>query len=551
MQGMPKNLLTPSTASAVKTPVDANSQVNVNGKLVSANANSKISGNVEGAVEGSESKGAFASLFSSLIGGDSAKAEGAEAKSTGIPMKVDVAMAQSSAKAPVQNLEVKLDALMGEKNQDVNKKAEVSAVTTEEALSPEVLKNVNNLLASQVTPKTNSENDQVNTKSDKSQAPVGDQVAAASSNLDQLLQSLKAQKAEDQIQKSGVQGEGQTKETEASAKSSSPLDFLLKESKASDLGKASTPASAGSVAKSESKLFETNPEGVSKLGLSSEDFISQLGSKEIKDPKFTARNADVMNLDGSKMVDPKEMVQKQMNQSMKSYGQKQELLNGNIIRSPKDLANRDSKSKVQADELKSPDMKIAAELTGLKEAMIPVMQKQEQGQQQAMTQESSKVLDLSKMNTSNTSEIIKRISDYVAQERVSNKDSLDLTVKHDSLGEFKIQVNRPVGANQQMDMQITTTTSEGHEFFTKHEIGLMKNLSQAGIQLSDLRIVSETGNTSFAGTDSRQNNNSQNGSQFAGKEFMSFEASGDSSHGADRRRELWQQARNNQQRYGA
>ena len=257
-----------------------------------------------------------------------------------------------------------------------------------------------------------------------------------------------------------------------------------------------------------------------------------------------------MNLDGSTMVDPKEMVQRQMNQSMKTYGQKQDLLNGNIIRSPKDLANRDSKSKVNTDELKSPDMKIAAELTGLKEAMIPVMQKQEQSQQ-AMTQGSEKVLDLSKVNTSNTSEIIKRISDYVAQERVANKDSLDLTVRHESLGEFKIQVNRPVGANQQMDMQITTTTSEGHEFFTKNEIGLMKNLSQAGIQLSDLRIVSEGGSMSFAGSDSRQNNNSQNGSQFAGKEFMSFEASGDSSQGADRRRELWQQARNNQQRYGA
>ena len=146
--------------------------------------------------------------------------------------------------------------------------------------------------------------------------------------------------------------------------------------------------------------------------------------------------------------------------------------------------------------------------------------------------------------------IIKKISDYIAQEKVGNSDSLDLTVKHDSLGQFKIQVNRPAGNNQPMDMQITTTTSEGHDFFMKNEIGLMKNLSQAGIQLSDLRIVSEGGSASFAGNDSRQNN-SQNGSQFAGKEFMSFEASGDSSQGADRRRELWQQARNHQQRYGA
>jgi len=127
---------------------------------------------------------------------------------------------------------------------------------------------------------------------------------------------------------------------------------------------------------------------------------------------------------------------------------------------------------------------------------------------------------------------------------------MDLTVKHDALGQFKIQVNRPIGPSNQMDMQITTTTAEGHDFFMKNEIGLMKNLSQAGIQLSDLRIVSDGGPASFAGNDSRQNNNSQNNSQ-ASREFMSFDTTGDSSHGSDRRRQLWQEARNNQQRYGA
>ena len=77
----------------------------------------------------------------------------------------------------------------------------------------------------------------------------------------------------------------------------------------------------------------------------------------------------------------------------------------------------------------------------------------------------------------------------------------------------------------------------------------MKNLTQAGIQLSDLRIVSGGEAMSFSQNDSKNSNNSQFGNQVQ-KEFMSFE-SGDSSRGSERRRELWQEARANQQRFGA
>jgi hypothetical protein len=84
-----------------------------------------------------------------------------------------------------------------------------------------------------------------------------------------------------------------------------------------------------------------------------------------------------------------------------------------------------------------------------------------------------------------------------------------------------------------MDMQITTTTAEGHEFFMKNETGLLKNLSQAGIQFSDLRIVSGGESSSFAQNDSRQSGNSQYNQ--APKEFMSFD-SGDSSNGSQRRK---------------
>jgi hypothetical protein len=504
MPVLPTNLLTQNVATAAGK-VNENSSTSVNGKVALPAGEST-----------EESKGAFASFFANLLGDTEVKVEGkTENKEMG---KGEVLAASDKAASTAEG---KIDLLLKNKDQEKNKKGEGPSLSTEKVLSQDVLKNINNLIDRKPPPDSTKE------------AAVGEKIAATSSNLDQLLKTLKGDKADAEITEEGI---NPNQNNEVKNKKGSPLDFLLKESKSSDVGS-----------------IQTDPENVSKLGLSSEDFLSHMSSskdaKDLKNAKMD-KTADLLNLDGD-AFDPKIMVQKQMNQSMKAYGQKQNLLNDNIIKSPKDLANKEIKLKSSIDELKTPDMKIGADLANIKEQFIPLAQKQEGQNTQTQTQGSEKILDLSKINTSNTEEIIKKISDYIQQGQVANKDSLDLTVKHESLGQFKIQVNKPVGGNgSQMDMQITTTTSEGHDFFMKHEIGLMKNLSQAGIQLSDLRIVSESGSASFAGNDSRQSNNSQSGSQ-AGREFMSFEASGDSSHGADRRKELWQEARNNQQRYGA
>lgn len=500
MQGLPTNLLT-KTAAVAAGKVESNSTVDVNGKV----------GTIAGK-ESKESKSGFAEIFSGLLGNAETKVEGkTEGKAEG-----------EEGKTPANAAEVKLDALLKTKEQEKNQKTEVTALSTDKALSPEVLKNINNLI-------NRAPHDDT-----KVEGQIGEKIAATSSNLDQLLKTLKGDNAEVQIE--GEVSPESLKENQK-AKAGSPLDFLLKESKASDVG---------ALDSKESKLLQTNPEMVSKLGLSSEDFLSQ--KAESKDAKL-ATSEKAANLEGE--FDLKAFGQKQMNQSMKAYGQKQNLLNDGVIRNTKDLAFGEKKVKAGDSELTTPDMKIGAELSHMKDQFIPLVQKQEMAAQAATTQGSEKVLDLSKINTSNTTEIIKKISDYIEQSQVANSNTMDLTVKHEALGQFKIQVNRPIGPGNQMDMQITTTTAEGHDFFMKNEIGLMKNLSQAGIQLSDLRIVSGGENASFAGNDSRQqNNNSQSNSQ-AGREFMSFDSAGDSSHGADRRKELWQEARNNQMRYGA
>lgn len=508
MQGLPTNLLAQNVVASSGGKPEAVNTVSANTKVALVPGQNP---------EQVGDKNAFASLFGNLIGEEKKVQGQGEA-------------GKEKAQPELVSAEAKADMILKTKSQEQDKKTPVEVLSPEKALSPEVLKNIDTLLAK--TP--NVANVETNEAAKKGLGLEG-QVVKTGSNLDQLLQTLKGEEGSVQ----NAQKEGETSlegAPEVHNKKSTPLDFLLKEAKGSEVGNTKV---------SGEKILEKNPEFVSKLGLSGEEFVKNMAEvKEAKAEKVTSLfQAPVEDFD------PKAMVQKQMNQSMKAYGQKQNLLNDNVIRNTKDLAFKDQKPKSAIDELKSPEMKIGAELGMVKEAFIPIANNNKETAPQMATSNSEKVLDLSKLNTSNTTEIIKRISDYVEQNQVANKDSLDLTVKHDSLGQFKIQVSKSQtpGANQ-MDMQITTSTPEGHEFFMKNETGLLKNLSQAGIQLSDLRIVSSSDSMSAGQGDFRQSNGQ--GQNQAGREFMSFD-SGDFSNGSQRRKELWQEARENQQRYGA
>ena len=289
----------------------------------------------------------------------------------------------------------------------------------------------------------------------------------------------------------------------------------------------------------------------SKNVMTGEDYLR---SVETSDKKESGKLAMLNNMGD---------LQKNNVQNVKGYGMGLSLLSDPLIKNTKDLAFKEVKkgnSFSPIDELHTPESKVGAELSGIKQELIPAIQndKNNHGKpSESQTQVNQKILDLSKINTANTTEIIKRISDYVEQNQVANKSSLDLTVKHDSLGEFKIQVSKMPSqsldrSQNSIDMQITTSSKEGHDFFVKNEVSLMKNLNQAGINLSDFRIVSNmTESTPFGQSDSKQSSSFSQNPDGSEKQFMSFESnnfSSDSSHGSDRRKELWEEY---QQRYGA
>ena len=392
----------------------------------------------------------------------------------------------------------------------------------------------------------------------KSEHQIEKKIDKTSINLDQLLNKLKGTQDPSTIeesrenQKSIFTKTTDSKITEESTKGAhkleSPLDFLIKGAKdnsGSSIGKNEVDTSLD-------KEIET-PFAQKKV-MTGEDYLKNMESSEKKGPIKQVLLNSLNDL------------QKNNTQNVKGYGQGLSLLSDPLIKNTKDLAFKDNKISKKGDiaieELRTPDTKKGVELSAIKQDVIPEMQtnKVNHGQSsETQTQTNQKVLDLGKINTANTNEIIKKISDYVEQNQIANKSSLDLTVKHESLGEFKIQVTKMPNqsmnqAQNLVDMQITTSSKEGQDFFVKNEVSLMKNLNQAGINLSDLRIITTMSESnSFGQSDSRQSSSFGQNPNGTEKQFMSFESnsfsnSGDPKNGSERRKELWEEY---QQRYGA
>lgn len=239
---------------------------------------------------------------------------------------------------------------------------------------------------------------------------------------------------------------------------------------------------------------------------------------------------------------------------VKAYGNKQDVLNDNIIKNVKDFSEKESKGKKLGDENLVSDLKIAQDLKSIHGDLVPATNLALKSNTiEVDINHDKKVLDLSKIDISgNSTEVIKKISNYIEQSNFEKSQSLDLLVRHDSLGQFNIEVSRPLREVNQniMELKITTQSQEAHQFFSKNENQLIKNLNNSGIQLSDFKIVSGGDSMNFSQSDS------QSSKQFSS--FYSEKAShfGDgknynSSEGNDRRRELWKQAEEKFYKYGA
>lgn len=146
-----------------------------------------------------------------------------------------------------------------------------------------------------------------------------------------------------------------------------------------------------------------------------------------------------------------------------------------------------------------------------------------------MTKVDAPVLRMETMDLSHLSqdEVIGKVSDYITQKSFSSQKEIELQVAHKDLGQFQVKV-----AQEQMgkglNIQITTTTVTGKEFFESNQARLMTALSGSGLQIGDLKL--DSSNSQFAG-----NNSSEQGQQ------QGQNKNSQQNQDSQRRRELWQQ----------
>jgi hypothetical protein len=271
--------------------------------------------------------------------------------------------------------------------------------------------------------------------------------------------------------------------------------------------------------------------------LGSSDFVSL--KDEVKKSVGKTENAElkIQNLLSENQAQVKGQAHAKM------YGKEQNLLAQNVISKPSEFFLKDeiNKSSAVKDELKVSEFKTNNELQAMRQEAIlasspeAVLSKDGVQNNQVKT---NTTFDMTQIKSSEPTEIMKQVSDYIQQSQLASKDQLDLTVKHHELGQFKINVSKLQG-QQHIDLQITTQSKEAHQFFVRHENDLMRNLIQSGIQLSDLRVVAAQ--SDVAPTHQSESKQFYQGSQdqnSSSKQYASFE-SHQFSDGRERRKELW------------
>jgi len=150
------------------------------------------------------------------------------------------------------------------------------------------------------------------------------------------------------------------------------------------------------------------------------------------------------------------------------------------------------------------------------------------------TQAASKVFDMSNIKSTNTSEIISQITDYVVQAKAAKEPTVNMRVNHDQLGMIDITVSKS-GANHEMiAINIGTHSAEGKNFFQMNGKDLVSHMASMGHNVSEMKV--ETPNQ-MAKSDFDFGSQAGRNNQHGEKQFGSEQ--GQRRHEQDRRQDLW------------
>jgi predicted RNA-binding protein Jag len=142
-----------------------------------------------------------------------------------------------------------------------------------------------------------------------------------------------------------------------------------------------------------------------------------------------------------------------------------------------------------------------------------------------------------------STQVIRQINDYLMQVAASNKNSAELTIKHQELGDINIKINKVDHAGD-VAINIHTLRPETQGLIREGEAGLIKNLGDIGIKVSEFKLSSSSSISmmSDSKTDNLFNKDSQSRSSNSFEQFASGNNSqrGDSAQqDSQRRRAIW------------
>lgn len=144
-----------------------------------------------------------------------------------------------------------------------------------------------------------------------------------------------------------------------------------------------------------------------------------------------------------------------------------------------------------------------------------------------------KALDLSQVK--DPQQLLSEISNYIETSRISSGKELEVVVKHNDLGQFKINAQK--GQGDLIDLQIIANSDEAHSFFNKNEVNLLKTLTTQGVKVSDFKLsMGESSSSNASGNNSSGQDSSGNENEFARNYNSGDDLQRD---GRQRRQELW------------
>lgn len=277
-----------------------------------------------------------------------------------------------------------------------------------------------------------------------------------------------------------------------------------------------------------------------------------MGGDDFLAQKVAIDKNQLMSVEGEKVSVQKMMSPVTNTASMKQYGAEQNVLDNRMFVLKASEGDAQATTNKVTNEAISQELELLGEASHGPERMAnKLIINSTQNEAQVDISTAGKVLDLSKIDITKTNELISKISDYIEQAQFEKTQKLDLVVKHDQLGQFKIQVNRTAGGNDLIDIKIQSSNAEAHKFFVDNEVDLLQSLSKSGIKVADLKITTglDASSLSQQGSQEQKDSKDPRGQMDNGQKSMSSnDQKSQEDRGSQKRRDLWELYR---ERYSA